>query len=120
MNAVERLWRALRRDDWDGALAQLHEHAVIRWPHTDERFDRAEDYVAAHRLDAPRRAAVDVRRTVSEGLDVAVWAVVRYAADEVDETWHCAAVYELQDARIAHAVEVWTREGSEPVPRFRV
>jgi len=118
MNAVERLWRAIRREDWAAALAQLEEHAVIRWPHTDERFDRAEDYVVAHRLDAQRRAAVDVRRTVSEGYDVAVWAVVRYAED--DETWHCAGVYELQNARIAHAVEVWTREGAEPVPRFRV
>ena len=116
MNAVERLWRALRRDDWSAAAEQLHEHAVIRWPHTDERFDRGADYVLAHRLDAEHRAAVDVRRTLAQGPDVAVWVVVRYATGE---TWHCAAVYELQEARIAHGVEVWAREGSEPVPGIR-
>jgi hypothetical protein len=116
MNAVERLWRAIRRDDWDSALAQLHEYAVVRWPHTDERFDRATDYILAHRLDAERRTAVDVRRTIAEGNDVAVWAVVRYGDEE---TWHLAAFYELQEARINHAVEVWTREGGEPVPHFR-
>ena len=117
MNAVERLWRALRREDWESAAIQLHEYAVVRWPHTNERFDRAADYVLAHRLDAERRTAVDVRRVITEGTDVALWVVVTYPDDE---TWHCAAVYELQEARIAHAVEVWAREGSEAVPRFRV
>jgi hypothetical protein len=116
MNAVERLWRAVRREDWDSAAVQLHDYAVVRWPHTDERFDRAADYILAHRLDAARRTAVDVRRTISEGADVGLWVVVSYPDDE---TWHCAAVYELQEARISHAVEVWTREGSEPVPSFR-
>lgn len=116
MNAVERLWRAVRREDWDSALAQLHEYAVVRWPHTDERFDRAADYVLAHRFDAEHRTAVDVRRTITQGSDVALWAVVRYADDTI---WHLAGFYELQEARISHAVEVWTREGAEPVPRTR-
>ena len=116
MNAVDRLWRAVRREDWESAAAQMHEFAVVRWPHTDERFDRAADYILAHRLDAQRRSAVDVRRTITEGLDVALWVVVTYPEGE---TWHCGAVYELHEARIAHAVEVWTRVGAEPVPRFR-
>lgn len=108
MNSVERLWRALRKDDYDAALAQLHEHAVVRWPHTGERFDRAIDYITAHRLHGGR-TRVDVRRVISETRDVAVWAVI---ADDQD-IWHCAGIYELQDGRIAHAVEIWTREGVE-------
>jgi hypothetical protein len=108
MNAVERLWRALRREDWEGATAQLDEHVVVRWPHTDERFDRAVDYITAQRLHGGR-TRVDVRRVISEGRNVALWAVVVDHAD----TWHCAGVYELQDDRIAHGVELWTREGSE-------
>jgi hypothetical protein len=108
MNAVERLWRALRKEDWDGALAQLDEHAVIRWPHTGERFDRAIDYVTTHRLHGGRRR-VDVRRVISENRDVAVWAVI----EDGQDTWHCAGTYELQEGQIAHGVEVWTREGVE-------
>jgi hypothetical protein len=108
MNAVERLWRALRKEDWDGALAQLDEHAVIRWPHTDERFDRALGYITAHRLHGGR-TQVDVRRVISEGRRAALWAVIVDATD----TWHCAGVYELEDARIANGVEIWTREGVE-------
>jgi limonene-1,2-epoxide hydrolase len=108
MNAVERLWRALRKDDWDAALAQLHEHAVIRWPHTGERFDRAIDYVTAHRLHGGR-TRVDVRRVISESRDVAVYAVIGDAHD----VWHVTGIYELQDGRIAHGTEVWTREDVE-------
>jgi hypothetical protein len=108
MNSVERLWRALRKEDWDGALSQLQEHAVVRWPHTGERFDRAIDYVTAHRLHGGR-TRVDVRRVISERRDVAVWVVV----EDRQDTWHCAAVYELEEGRIVHAVEVWTREGVE-------
>jgi hypothetical protein len=108
VNAVERLWRALRREDWDSAEAQLYENAVIRWPHTGERFDRAVEYVTAHRLHGGRRS-VDVRRVISEGSHVALWAVIV----DGDGTWHCAGIYELQEAYVARAVEIWTREGSE-------
>jgi hypothetical protein len=115
MNAVERLWRALRRGDWPGAEKQLLEHVVIHWPHTGERFDRATDYVTAHRLDL-QRTSVDVRRTITEGSNVGLLAVVTY---EDETTWHLAATYELQAAHIAYGVEVWARDGGEPVPRFR-
>jgi hypothetical protein len=108
VNAVERLWRALRREDWESAQAQMYENAVVRWPHTGERFDRAIDYVTAHRLHGGRRS-IDVRRVVSERHYVALWAVIVDAQD----TWHCAGIYELQEARIHHADEIWTREGSE-------
>ena len=46
---------------------------------------------------------------ISEGRRSALWAVVVDGTD----TWHCAGIYELEDARIAHGVEVWTREGVE-------
>jgi hypothetical protein len=108
MNAVERLWRALRREDWEAAESQFFENAVVRWPHTGERFDRAIDYVTAVRLHG-RRTRIDVRRIVADGNDVGVWAVV----DDAEGVWHCGAMYELQEGRIHHATEVWTREGVE-------
>ena len=37
MNAVERLWRALGRRDWDSAEAQMHDQAIVEWPHKKRR-----------------------------------------------------------------------------------
>jgi hypothetical protein len=107
VNAVERLWRAIRKEDWPAAQAQLHEHAVIRWPHTDDRFDRAIDYITAHRLHGGR-TRVDVRRVISEGKHVSVYAVI----DDAGEVWYCGGIYELQDGHIASGTEIYTREGA--------
>jgi hypothetical protein len=109
VNAVERLWRAIRKDDWDGALAQLHEHAVVRWPHSDDRFDRAIDYTTAHRLQGGR-TRIDIRGIVAEGKQVTAWVVI----DAADGTWHLGGFYELRDGRIAQGVELLTREGDYP------
>jgi hypothetical protein len=108
VNAVERLWRALRREDWEAAENQLYENAVVRWPHTGERFDRAIDYVTAYRLRGTR-TRVDVRRIVSEGHYVGLWVVT----EDADGLWYGAGFYELQEARVHHATEIWTREGIE-------
>jgi SnoaL-like domain len=109
MNAVERLWRAIRRDDWDAALAQLHEHAVIRWPHSDDRFDRAIDYVTAHRLQGSR-SRIDVRGVASDGKQVTVWVVI----EDAEGTWHVGCFYEVRDGHIAQGVEIFAREGDYP------
>jgi hypothetical protein len=109
MNAVERLWRAIRKDDWESAQAQLGEHAVVRWPHTGDRFDRAVDYITAHRLHGGR-TRIDVRRFVADGKRVSVWVVI----EDADGVWHLAGLYELQDGHIASGVELFTREGDYP------
>jgi hypothetical protein len=108
-NAVERLWHAIRRGDWDAAQEQLHEHAVIRWPHSRDRFDRAVDYVTAHRLHGGR-SRVDVRGVTGSGPQVTVWAVI----DDAEGTWHVGGFYELRDGRIVQGAEIFAREGDYP------
>jgi SnoaL-like domain len=109
MNAVERLWRAIRRDDWDAALAQLHEHAILRWPHSGDRFDRAIDYVTAHRLHGGR-TRIDVRGISTDGKQVSAWVVI----EDGEGTWHLGGFYELRDGKIAQGVEIQAREGDYP------
>lgn len=109
MNAVERLWRAIRRDDWDSAIEQLQEHAVIRWPHSGDRFDRAIDYVTAHRLHGGR-TRIDVRGIATDGKQVTVWAVI----EDAEGVWHLGGFYELRDGKIAQGVEIQAREGDYP------
>jgi hypothetical protein len=109
VNAAERLWRALRKEDWAGATAQLQEHAVVRWPHTGDRFDRAVDYVTAHQLHGGR-TRVDIRGVVAEGRQATVWAVI----DDAEGTWHVGGFYELRDGRIAQGAEIFARDGDYP------
>jgi SnoaL-like domain len=109
MNAVERLWRAIRKEDWDAAHAQLHEQAVIRWPHSGDRFDRAIDYITAVRLHGGR-TRIDPRGVVADGKQVTIWVVI----EEERDTWHLGGFYELRDGHIAQGVELFTREGDYP------
>jgi hypothetical protein len=109
MSAVDRLWNALRKGDWDAAVAQLDEHAVVRWPHSGDRFDRAIDYITAHRLHGGR-TRVDVRGVTTEGRRSTVWAVI----DDQDGVWHVGGFYELRDGAIVQGVEVFAREGDYP------
>jgi hypothetical protein len=102
MNAVERLWRALKARNWHSALAQLHPGADIAWPHTGQRFTSREEYVTYWRL-LPGERSVTVQEVITEGNLVAVRAVV---ADE-EGAWHCGGFYELREARIAVGTELW-------------
>lgn len=103
MNAVERLWRALRKGDWASLRAQLDHGAVI------ERLDgsrlAADEYVAAARA-AGVPEAVDVRRITGDGTVVAVEAaVVRSGA-----RFRVLAIYDLHTGRIAGGTEAWARD----------
>lgn len=102
MNPVERLWRALARQDWDTARAEMHPHATVEWPHTGERFAGCDAFLEVHRA-FPGPWTLDVRRVITEGRDIASEVVVRSGED----TWFVASFFNLRDGRIQHAVEYW-------------
>jgi hypothetical protein len=97
MNAVERLWRAIARRDYRAIAAQLNENARIEWPHSGEHLS-ATEYVVRQRLAGERK--VDIQRIVIDDERVAVHAVV--------DGRHVGGFYDLQGARIATGVEIWT------------
>lgn len=106
MNAVERLWRALRAQDWDSVTAQLHPGVVVVWPHDGRRFTSAVAYVQAHRDLSRDGDILTVHRFIAEGRSVAVHAALE-ARSGAPARRHCAAFYELHDGRIAHGTELW-------------
>jgi hypothetical protein len=108
-NPVERFWHAVRRGDWETAHAQLHDHAVVRWPHSGDRFDRAIDYITAHRLHGGR-TRVDVRGVIADGRQATAWVVIAAG----DGVWHVGGFYELRDGRIVQGSEIFAREGDYP------
>ena len=97
MNAVERLWRGIKRRDYPAIAAQLHEHARIEWPHTGEQLS-ATEYVVRQRLAGERD--VKVLRVLVDDERVAVHAIVGGRA--------VGAFYDLQGGRIAAGVEIWS------------
>ena len=102
MNAVERLWRELRRRNFERAAAQMHPHAVIELPASGRRFDDREAYIRHHIASAKDRA-VSVQSVITEGKHVAVHVTITSHGDVV----HGAGFYERQEGRIAHGVELW-------------
>ena len=97
MNAVERLWRGIARNDYAAIAAQLQESARIEWPHTGESLS-ATEYVVRQRLAGDRK--VQVLRVLADDERVAVHAEVDGRA--------VGAFYDLQQSRIATGVEIWT------------
>jgi SnoaL-like domain len=96
VNAVERLWRAIARNDYAAIAAQLQENARIEWPHTHESLS-ATEYVIRQRLAGDRE--VRVLRVLVDEERVAVHAEVDGRA--------VGAFYDLEESRIAIGVEIW-------------
>jgi hypothetical protein len=97
MNAVERMWRGIARNDYAAIAAQLHENARIEWPHAHESLS-ATEYVVRQRLAGDRE--VRILRVLVDDERVAVHAEVDGRA--------VGAFYDLQQSRIATGVEIWT------------
>ena len=103
-NAVERLWEALTKGDRHRAAIELHNHVVLEWPHTGERFEGREAYLSAYE-SVPGLTGIATRRVVTEVRHVA--SEVRLEAEEA--SWAVASFYTLHDGRILHATEYWVR-----------
>jgi hypothetical protein len=114
VNPVDRLWRAISLRDWVGVAAQLQPNVVVELPASGERLVGPEAYVLSHRL-RPGEQVVKVIHTVSGEQTVAVYAVLTTEA----VTEHVMGCYDLQETRIAHAVELWTADGATPPPGWR-
>jgi SnoaL-like domain len=114
VNAVERLWVALRNHDWKGVAAQVHPSVVVEYPATGERFEGANEFVLSHRL-RPEELSVNHVEFITGDQQVAVYAVVTTPTG----TDHVMAFYRLHETRIAHIVELWVTAGTMQPPRWR-
>ncbi len=118
MNPVARFWRALAAGDWPTAEAQMHAHAVVEWPHTGERFDSRDAFLAVHR-EVPGALRPKLLRIVHEGRQVATEVDLR----SDDGHFSIASFFTLHDGRILHAVEYWVpapdRDGAARRPPDR-
>jgi ketosteroid isomerase-like protein len=111
---VRSLWERFEARDWDGARELLAGAMVCRWPHSDERFEGADAFIAMNRAypEGWRITIVDVA-AVPGG------AASRIRVDQDHQVFHAASFFTVRDGLIAEAVEYWVGQGQEQPPAWR-
>jgi ketosteroid isomerase-like protein len=112
--SVRSLWERIQARDWDGARELLADGMVCRWPHSDERFEGADNFIAMNRAypEGWQIAIVDVA-------EIPGGAVSRIRVDQSGTRFHAASFFTVRDGLIEEAVEYWVTEGSEEPPEWR-
>jgi ketosteroid isomerase-like protein len=108
------LWERIEARDWEGARELLADGMVCRWPHSDERFEGADDFIAMNRAYPE-----GWRITIIDVADIPGGAVSRIRVDQSGIRFHAASFFEVRDGQIHEAVEYWVTEGSEEPPAWR-
>jgi ketosteroid isomerase-like protein len=108
------LWERIQSRDWDGARALLADDMVCRWPHSDERFEGADNFIQMNRAYPEGWEITVVDVTAIPG-----GAVSRIRVDETGARFHAASFFTMSDGLVQEAVEYWVTEGSEEPPDWR-
>jgi|SRR5215210_2080034 len=111
---VRSLWDRIQARDWVGARRLLHDDMTCRWPHSDERFEGADAFIAMNRA-YPEGWQIEV-------VDVAAipgGAVSRIRVEQSGMSFHAASFFEMRGDLIAGLVEYWVTQGQENPPEWR-
>jgi len=112
---VRALWDRIEARDWSGARALLADDIVCRWPHSDERFEGGDAFIAMNRAypEGWRITILDVA-ALPQG------AVSRIRVDQAGQAFHAASFFTVRDDLVHEAIEYWVTAGSEEPPEWRV
>ena len=103
------LWQHIEAGEWDAARALLADDFEAVRPHTGERIDSPDNFVAVMREHADQWRN-EVRRVLVDGEQ----AAVEVARTHVDGgTFYGACFYELAGSTIRRATEYWVAEATE-------
>ena len=111
---VRSLCERIQARDWEGARKLLADGMVCRWPHSDERFEGADNYIAMNRA-YPEGWQI----TIVDVAEIPGGAVSRIRVDQSGARFHAASFFTVRDGLIEEAVEYWVTEGSEEPPDWR-
>ena len=111
---VRSLWERIQARDWEGARKLLADGMVCRWPHSDERFEGADNFIAMNRA-YPEGWQI----TIVDVAEIPDGAVSRIRVDQSGTRFHAASFFTVRDGLIEEAIEYWVTEGSEEPPDWR-
>jgi limonene-1,2-epoxide hydrolase len=96
--AVERYWEALGREDFEAAVAELHEDFVETYPQSGERTRGKENWLGLLSSN-PAFPAIRVRRHLGRGDVWVTEAAFDYARDG-SPPWQICEVQECNEGKI--------------------
>jgi hypothetical protein len=114
VSSVRSLWERIQARDWDGARELLADGMVCRWPHSDERFEGADNFIAMNRA-YPEGWQI----TIVDVAEIPGGAVSRIRVEQAGSRFHAASFFTVRNDLIEDAVEYWVTEGSEEPPDWR-
>jgi len=111
---VRLLWERMEARDWDAVADQLHPDVVVDWPNTAERMRGRDKYLAVQR-EYPEGWHIEVLRIVDGGDTV----VSEVRVEQGGKRFFAVSFFELEEGRIARAVEYWSDGEPQPAPAWR-
>lgn len=113
-DVVPDLWACMEARDWIGVARCLAADVVVEWPHTGERIEGRESYVAVNR-EYPEGWHLRIERVLVD--DACTMAVVH--VEHPPHAFVCVGVYEVAAGLIARGTEYWVTERGEQAPTWR-
>jgi SnoaL-like domain len=114
VGTVRALWERIEARDWNGARELLADDMVCRWPHSDERFEGADAFIAMNRAYPE-----GWRITVIDVAPIPGGAVSRIRVDQAGTSFHAASFFAVRDGLIQEGLEYWVTVGQEQPPEWR-
>ena len=111
---VRLLWERMEARDWDAVADQLHPDVVVDWPNTAERMRGRDKYLAVQR-EYPEGWHIELLRIVDGGDTV----VSEVRVEQGGKRFFAVSFFELEEGRIARAVEYWSDGEPQPAPAWR-
>ena len=103
--AVERFWRALEKEDFEAAKAELHEDVVESYPQSGERIRGADNWLSLV-SSYPGFPGIRVRRIIGRDDLWVTEAEFDYSRDG-SAPWQVCEVQECRDGKIATIAAVF-------------
>ncbi len=102
-DVVERFFAASERGDGDVVAALVHDHMVMEWPQSGERFVGRANVLGAMGAVEVKPEFAGQPRLIGSGTVWVLMVPLRYGSDVVQYV----AVLELEGGRIRHATGYW-------------
>lgn len=112
---VTRLWESFQRRDFAAAQECLAREFVAFWPHSGERIEGADNFIALNAA-YPGEWSIEVRRVLAAG----DFVVSEVSVPTDNGRFECASVFEMRAGRIWRATEYWVQRNSEEPPAWRL
>jgi ketosteroid isomerase-like protein len=110
---LERMYAALRRGDFEAAIADVSDDFVQDWPQSGERIEGREHCLVVYRNYPGGSPSLEVNRITGSGDHWTVEAMLDYGGKPV----HGVSLFEFRDGKLVHEVDYFADPFEPPAWR---